>query len=387
MFFVAISAISPINNQFMKHIRNSIALAYFTITAVAATAQEKPIPLEIGSTLTYDVVTPAHSFKYVVTIAQKTDTALVLNWKAALPKNVQGVVKKAGTIMSVPGDDQFVSLPFSAGTKVLGKRQICLFAPFGVSQTITDFDEIYSLRENNNTNIYREVDETIGYRPILLNGKTQEYIYSEYAHEGTLQGWATCEQTTPNAPHFLSFYRNADTTIQLVAVATPTKAPAAKGSPAAPSTAKANTVKPSPSVYPILLSLNTYSRSAKPSIDDQVEVKETPETYDHRKASNSPNPPSLADCLPCDLRILYNQRAQFTTETGQITAELQTNSMPESLITALFNIYLKKSPTAIPGYRPLTHAAFIKSLTPDARKKLALEIERYVATYGILDGL
>jgi hypothetical protein len=47
----------------------------------------------------------------------------------------------------------------------------------------------------------------------------------------------------------------------------------------------------------------------------------------------------------------------------------------------------EKSPTAIPGYRPLTHAAFIKSLTPDARKKLALEIERYVATYGILDGL
>jgi hypothetical protein len=100
------------------------------------------------------------------------------------------------------------------------------------------------------------------------------------------------------------------------------------------------------------------------------------ETWDYRKASGAPNPPTFVDAFICDIwqRITMDLKLEITEE--EVTEEIVTQAM---------QVYLDRDWEKIAGYRPWTHWNFIRGLTPAERAKLATEVVAYIGANGVQD--
>ena len=132
------------------------------------------------------------------------------------------------------------------------------------------------------------------------------------------------------------------------------------------------------SKYPVLALLENYDPTQAGSVKKPIT-----ETYEYRVGTNSPNPPSLIDCLTADLKVIYNQKTNF----GLISLpETVTNkTLPSEVAKKLLGVYQSYDYMQIPGYRPWSNRRFINSLTEEKRNQLALELQGYIADYGFTE--
>lgn len=117
-----------------------------------------------------------------------------------------------------------------------------------------------------------------------------------------------------------------------------------------------------------LVKIETYVCAPDPEI-----INDFKETYDYRKASNTPNPPTLTDAFICDIWQRIDK------------ADMPFSKVTIKQVTAAFKVYLKKDWNDISGYRPRTHSCFIRSLTEEQRKTLAAEVVDYIIKKGVND--
>nr|AIA11602.1 Unknown Function [uncultured bacterium]AIA13051.1 Unknown Function [uncultured bacterium] len=102
----------------------------------------------------------------------------------------------------------------------------------------------------------------------------------------------------------------------------------------------------------------------------------TGETYDYRIKSRSPLPATRTDTFVCDIWQRVTMDLKLTLTPEQVS---------EEVIKQAMNIYLTRKWDDIAGYRPWTHANFIKSLKAPQRDSLAKELLEYIGKNGVRD--
>jgi len=100
------------------------------------------------------------------------------------------------------------------------------------------------------------------------------------------------------------------------------------------------------------------------------------ETYDYRRASKEPVPPTLTDVLICDI---------WQRLTLDLKMKIKAEDVSEALIKQAMQIYLDRRADDIAGYRPWTHWNFIRRLTAPQRETLAQEVVAYIKQNGVKD--
>jgi len=135
--------------------------------------------------------------------------------------------------------------------------------------------------------------------------------------------------------------------------------------------AKYATVK---AAYPLLATVENYDATKGGKVSKPIT-----ETYEYRYGSNSPNPPSLIDCLTADLKIIYNQKEKFNITDIEM---LGNNRLTATAAKKLLDVYMTTEYVKIPGYRPWTNWSFVRSLTDSQRTQLATELQGYITKYG-----
>jgi hypothetical protein len=100
------------------------------------------------------------------------------------------------------------------------------------------------------------------------------------------------------------------------------------------------------------------------------------ETYDYRIKSKSPLPATLTDIFVCDIWQRVTMDLKLTIPPEQVS---------EDVIRQAMSIYLTRKWDDIAGYRPWTHANFIKSLKAPQRDSLAKELVDYIGKNGVRD--
>ena len=100
------------------------------------------------------------------------------------------------------------------------------------------------------------------------------------------------------------------------------------------------------------------------------------ETYDYRKASKEPVPPTLTDAFICDI---------WQRLTLDLKLKVKPEDASEALVKQAMQIYLDRRADDIAGYRPWTHWHFIRQLTAPQRETLAQEVVAYIKQNGVKD--
>ena len=100
------------------------------------------------------------------------------------------------------------------------------------------------------------------------------------------------------------------------------------------------------------------------------------ETYDYRRASKEPVPPTLTDTFICDI---------WQRLTLDLKLKVKAEDASEALIKQAMQIYLDRRADDIAGYRPWTHWNFIRRLTAPQRDMLAQEVVAYIKQNGVKD--
>lgn len=101
------------------------------------------------------------------------------------------------------------------------------------------------------------------------------------------------------------------------------------------------------------------------------------ETYDYRRVSRAPVPPTLTDTFICDIwqRMTLDLKLEGITQK-QVTAEQ---------VKQALDVYLNKDWNNIAGYRPWTHWNFVRKLDAGQRRELIEEVVRYMSVNGVKD--
>ncbi len=100
------------------------------------------------------------------------------------------------------------------------------------------------------------------------------------------------------------------------------------------------------------------------------------ETYDYRIASNRPVPATLTDTFICDIWQRITMDLKLTITRQETT---------DAIVQQAMQIYLNRKWEDIAGYRPWTHANFIRKLTAANRAQLAKEVAAYILEHGVRD--
>jgi hypothetical protein len=124
-------------------------------------------------------------------------------------------------------------------------------------------------------------------------------------------------------------------------------------------------------------SLKSHTSSALARINTFDEKPAFVETYDYRLSHSKPVPPTLVDTFIEDVW----QRLTMDLKLSDVTPKTVTPTQIESALA----IYLSRASTQIAGFRPGTHALFVRSLTPAERVRLVSEIIEYARMHGVSD--
>jgi hypothetical protein len=197
----------------------------FLFASLMAYSQGFDDPITKGSVLVYNVTEGSESYKYTVTVVEKTNMAIRFNWATNEAKPRKGTVKTGTNFFDLMAQGLLVK-GFIAGKETLDPTQMRIFTPVHLKDMLM-LGEMDRSKEQFDFKINNKIEKIranylspVGPGKFMYNGKEDNGFSQEFVNAAQ-DLYFTSIRCGRDGTGLLSFYKDKDLRMELESIKLP----------------------------------------------------------------------------------------------------------------------------------------------------------------------